>query len=575
MSSDVTDVPASTHNKLDNPAPLDAYADSRSRHELRTDARTIVEALDEQAAKLPDKPFLIFEGTTISFSQMRASAVDIAGRLSALGLAAGERVAILAENQAEVVEVNFAAAYGGFISVPIGVFLKGEFLRHQLANSGAAAVIADPMGAAALTPLLQELPELRYLITLHESEPVAGFGGIQHHLRRLPAASGDWRPHQPSPLDPLQILYTSGTTGSSKGCVLSHASRMRVGFAVRDVLEMVDDDVQLGVAPMFHMGGQMNLIQALCTGTTLVLERSFSASRLLDRAREVGATLMGGVGTFANFLINQPATDRDRDHRIRAWLAVPLPPEAEATMWSRFGIKAISQFYAQTEAMPITSGRLSSPDLSGTAGRPLTDISVAILDDNDNRMPQGEVGEIALRPEAPGVMFSEYWNNPTATLESWRSLWHHTGDLGKFDENGALVYVDRKKDSMRRRGENVSAFELELILRRFGPISEAAAIAARHPEEFEDEIKACIVLEPGEVFNPADFHTFMAAHVPYFAMPRFVDVLDELPKNPTGRVMKFVLRDSPTIGASTYDLKALGLYTGRKPKDAGAGAAIE
>jgi carnitine-CoA ligase len=525
----------------------------------RAHADTLLGALDEQAVRFPDDPFLIFGAETTTFGQLRASALDLAAGLLGHGLVAGDRVAFMSTNRPELITLAFGGAYAGMITVPINVFLKGEFLRHQLVNSAAGAIAVDATGLAALAPLLPGLPELRLVILLEPDLSVSGFGGRVIRYPDLFDLGVLAEPHRPRPLDVLLILYTSGTTGASKGCMLSQAYLVRVARVMSRMLLLGDDDIQLCVHPMFHMSGQMDLALALVSGTPIGLEPRFSASAFFPRAKQLGATYWGGPG-ISDFLLGLPAT---RDHRLRRWIGIPFSPESEATLLAKFGIRSICQMYAQTEANPVATVGLDLPAARDTDGHVVDDIECQVVDDEDRPVPVGEVGEIVLRPRVPGAMFSGYWNDAERNIECWRNLWHHTGDLGRIDAAGQLTFVDRKKDSMRRKGENISAMELERALLGYPPIAEVATHGVRQEGAPEEDIKACLVLHPGETFDRRGFAEYVTEHVPHFAVIRYVEVLPELPRNPIGRVLKFELRDRP-ITPGTIDLFALGLTSDRR-----------
>jgi carnitine-CoA ligase len=527
----------------------------------RSAARTVLAALDEQAARYPDDPFVITpEDRVLTFAGVRARALDLGAGLRRRGIAPGDRVAYMAANRPELVELTFGAGYAGLITVPINVFLKGGFLRHQLVNSAAAAIAVDAIGLAALRPLLGTLPDLRLVILL---EPGLELGSDLDRIVDYPDLLGGGaaiEPHQPAPLETYLILYTSGTTGASKGCMLSHAYLARVADVMGRMLVLDDDDVQLCVHPMFHMSGHMDLVLALFSGTPMGLEHRFSASTFFARARALGATYWGGPG-ITDFLLDQPPT---KDHRLRRWIGTPFAPEKEKRLHDEYGIRSICQMYAQTEANPVAIVGLNHPAARETDGRVVGDIECQVVDEQDMPVPIGEVGEIVIRPRVPGAIFSGYWNDAERNLECWRNLWHHTGDLGRLDAEGSLTYVDRKSDAMRRKGENVSAMELERALLGYPQLAEVATHAVWPDDAAGDQhIKACLVLRDGERLDREAYAAHLMEHVPHFAVPRFYEVLPALPRNPIGRVLKFELR-ATGLTADTVDLFALGLAHDRR-----------
>jgi crotonobetaine/carnitine-CoA ligase len=268
-----------------------------------------------------------------------------------------------------------------------------------------------------------------------------------------------------------------------------------------------------------------------------------------------------GVGMMGMAMLAMPESDSDRDHSVRATLMLPFAPDEQAKFEKRFGLTMLSQMYGQTEGGAITFCALSEERKPGTIGRPSPFYDLKLVDDDDHDVPIGEIGEIIIRPREPFGMYLGYWRKPEATMEAWRNLWHHTGDYGRLDEDGFITFVDRKKDAIRRRGENVSSVEVEIAINQHPKIAEVAVHAV--PSEIsEDDIKACIVVVPGETVEPNDLFAFFKEKLPYFAVPRYVEVVPELPRNATLRVMKHLLR-ARGVTAETWDLDKLGLTVAR------------
>jgi crotonobetaine/carnitine-CoA ligase len=526
-----------------------------------TNAPTVVSALREQAQRFPHDPFVITpQDRSITFAEVRRRALGVASGFLAHGVLTGNRVAFMSANRPELVELTLGPPHAGMIVVPINVFLKGEFLAHQLRNSGAAAIVVDRTGLSALTPLLDQLPDLRLLILLDDVQAPPSYRGIVSSYANLTMAADSFQPYAARPLDTFMILYTSGTTGPAKGCMLSHAYMTRVARVMGQALSIGDDDVQICVHPMFHMSGQRDAMLALTSGTPIAVEYRFSAGGFFDRARQLGASYWGGPG-ITDYLLDQPAT---RDHRLTRWIGTPFSEDNERVLEQKFGIRSICRMYAQTEANPVAiEDEHARSGSRRTDGHVADDIECQVVDEDDNPLSPGEIGEIVIRPKTPGAIFSGYWADAERTLESWRNMWHHTGDLGRFDPEGRLTFVDRKKDVMRRKGENVSAMELERTLLGCEQIAEVATHAVRVEGSANDDIKACIVVRPGIEFDRAGYAAFVMEHVPHFAVPRFYELLDALPRNPIGRVLKFELR-AAGVTENTCDLFALGLVHDRR-----------
>lgn len=520
--------------------------------------RVVGQLLREQARVSPTARFVTCGASELTFAQLDARTDEIATGFSAAGVKKGDRVAIVSSNRIEMVELFFALAKLGAVQVPLNVFLKGDFLAYQLADSQACTLVVDASAQASVEPLLASLPQLRLMVLLDEARGRALPSGIdvrsyaQLAVKAVPPAEAI----QSSDL--MSIVYTSGTTGQPKGCMLTHGYYTRVGRVMGEANEYTTGDVLLTALPLFHGAGRMMvLMAALAHGIPVVVEPEFLAREFLARAAEVGATLAYGVGAMGAALLGTPPSATDRAHRLRAMMLVPFPADRQAVFTERFGADVWAEVFGQTECVPVTWNRLSGPRQRASCGRSGSDLEVHLLDDDDRPVPAGEVGEICLRPRDPLSMFSGYWGKPEATVEAFRSLWHHTGDYGRADEHGFIYFVDRKKDAVRRRGENVSTQELEAAIGRHPAVAEVAAHAVPS-EATDDDIKVCLVLAAGAEVSPEQLFGFFKDHLPYFAIPRYVELLPELPKNSLARVMKHELRKRPMTDA-VWDFKAMGL----------------
>lgn len=517
------------------------------------------ELLRDRARRGPDRPYLTVEGRTYTFGELDERSDALASGLSALGVKAGDRVAWLSLNRGEVVELFFAIAKIGAIEVPLNAFLKGTFLSYQIQHSQASVVVADGPGMESIAAVLDDLPDVRTFVRLAPpSEPSAGipedrvvdFGAVVQPGQRPVTAV--------LPTDTLAIMYTSGTTGVSKGCVLNHGYFVRDALAFGKGLGLSSDDTIYTTLPLFHMAALVStLLSALVWEIPAVIDATFSASGYFSRACETEATVGVAVGAMVNALLAAPASERDRDHQVRAMVVIPLAAQLQLAFEERFGLSVWSEIYGQTECIPVTcSPRLGERDREG-AGRPMDDLEVALVDDQERPVPDGEIGEIVVRPRTPFAMFSGYWNLPEDTLTAFRGLWYHTGDLGRLLPSGQIAFVDRKKDAMRRRGENISSMEVEAVIVRHEKIADVAVHAVPSPLG-EDDVKACVILQPGQSVTPEELFEFLCAQLPFYMIPRYVEVFDELPRTSVGKVRKHVLRGRP-IDDRVWDFEALGL----------------
>jgi carnitine-CoA ligase len=524
-------------------------------------SRVIGDRLAQWAAAQPDRKFVRCGGPWLTFGDVHDRSDRLAAGLAEIGVARGERVALVSPNRIEYIITFFACAKLGAVVVPVNTFLRGEFLRYQLADSQAATLVADTTGLREAAGLAGQLPGLRRAVALDDDD-VPEMAVETFAYGKLEASGAT--PPRPAlaPSDLAAILYTSGTTGLPKGCMLSHGYYMAIPRPYFENGWYAADDTILTPFPLFHTSGQaITLMAGLTEGAALCFETEFHASTFIGRAKEVGATVLWGVGAMGMAVLAQPPAPSDRDHDVRLAMWVPMLPEMQAVFEERFGIPVISEGYGQTECTPVTMNSVTGERKRHTAGRPTSKYEVRLVDDDDRDVPCGEVGEIVVRPREPDVMFLGYWNQPAATLAAFRNLWHHTGDSGRADEDGFITFVDRKKDALRRRGENVSSMELEAAIMRH-PAVERAAVHAVPSELTEDDIKVCVTLRSAATLTAEEMFDFCKANLPYFAVPRYVEVCDALPLNAMGRIMKHVLRDRG-VTDGTWDLESMGLVVGR------------
>jgi crotonobetaine/carnitine-CoA ligase len=513
--------------------------------------------LRARAQQTPDREFIQLGSPWLSYGAFDDLTDGLAGAMQRLNVSVGDRVALLADASIEYALLLFACAKAGLVQVPINTYMRGEFLRYQLEDSGATVVIADEIGLREIATIAERLTTLKTVVCLSKVSDswdvpfeVVDYAELLQQ-RCLP------RFHETKPSDLCSILYTSGTTGRSKGCMISHAYFANMGRPFLGAGWFVRQDRMLSAFPLFHGGGQSVVIVALLAGGSISIVPGFSASTFMARALEIDATVLYGVGAIGMALLAQPVRDGERDHHIRLALWVPMTAGAQREFRDRFGIPVVSEIYAQTECLPVSIGTLNDRQTAGTSGRPLPAMDVVLVDDDDEPVPTGSVGEITIRPRAPHLMYSGYWNNAEATVTAWRNLRHHTGDLGRLDDQGNLHYVDRKKDAIRRRGENVSSIEVENAIREH-PCIEHVAVHEVPATLGEDEIKACVVLRAGAALSPTELFGFLKQQLPYFAVPRYVEVVDALPVNAVGRVLKHELR-AVGINAATWDFEEMGL----------------
>jgi carnitine-CoA ligase len=516
---------------------------------VNKEVRLLGDLLRQRAADTPTAPFVSFgDNLWYSYEEIDRRSDKVAAGLAASGVTAGDRVGIIAANRVEMVDTIFGCAKLGAIEVPISTWLKGEFLRHQIEDADPAVVIADGPGRDALNGLPGKTA-LQTIALDDAPADVASFRDLLEHSGPTP---------QPilRPSDILAILYTSGTTGMPKGCMLSNGYFTTAPEAYVRLWGIRRDDRVMTALPLFHAGGQLiAMMNAMLAGASIMFEVSFSASKFMHHAAATGATILIGVGPMAKAILAQPERPEDHENSLRLANFTPLDAAARAAFEERFGTTVIIEGYGQTECAPscLGSADLRQPT---TAAPPAPHLEVAVVDELGYPVPPGTVGEIVVRSRVPQGMYSGYWRRPEATIAASENLWHHTGDNGVADAQGFVRFVDRRSDSVRRRGENVSSIELEMAITTIPGVVQVAVTAVPSPLG-EDDIKATIVWD-GVLPEPAALFDALATRIPYYAVPRYVEFRVQLPTTVTGRVQKHLLR-AEKVPDGTIDFEALGL----------------
>ena len=506
------------------------------------------------AAQRPTAPFVKCRGDWVTYAELDARSDRVAAGLAAAGVRPGDRVAVVLDNCDEFVDTVFACSKLGATQVPLNTYLSGEFLRYQLTDCGATTLIADRGGIAAYQQISDQ--------TIVERVVSVGcrvVGAVP--FDELRACTGPLPDTVVTAEDIGAIVYTSGTTGMPKGCMLSHGYLTLVPSAYLEAHWVIPGDRICTPFPLFHLSGQTIVMQtALQLGISVFVTPSFSASTFMCSARDEGATMLFGIGAMAMAILAQPVTTSEpRGFRLATW--IPMTPEAQLEFERRFDTPTICEGYGQTECAPAMINHISGDRRRQTSGKPVPYLDIAVVDDHDWPVPTGRVGEIVIRPRRPEAMYSGYWGNPVATTRASRNLWHHTGDYAYADEDGFITFTDRKKDALRRRGENVSSLELEKAILDH-PRVAACAVHAVASRLSEDDIKACIVPAGEEILTVEELFDHFVSALPYFAVPAYVEFLDALPTNALGRVMKHELR-ARGITPETIDLADRGLVVRR------------
>lgn len=508
--------------------------------------KTLLDVLAQRLDSDPDGLYLEFEGTGITARQVDEQAGRLAHALSDLGISRGDRVATLFENRPEQVVSFFAALKLDAVQVPVNPAYKGDFLHHQLVDAGVKIIIVQGNLASRVQQVAgQDMPELEGAVVLGElDEPITAVPQYDWAalLANISATAVPTPDIEPSDL--ACFIYTSGTTGPSKGCMLPHNYIVTLADQIARATERRADDVVLTPLPLFHLNAlAIAVVGTLLVGGSASICTRFSVSGFWPEVKRTGATIASLLGSLAVLIANAEDHPDQAGNTIRVCMAAPMPTDTDKIWQERFGSRTWSGGYGLTEASLIgmlPAGEAMKP---GATGKPNEhEFDVKIFDDKDAEVATGEVGEIVCRPRLPNVMFCGYFRRPEATLATLRNLWFHTGDLGKIDEDGYLYFVDRKKDYMRRRGENISSFELEKTFLHHGDIKDVAVHSVLS-ELSEDDVKVTAVLREGVTLTEEELCTWAVERLPFFAMPRYIEFRADLPRTPTGRVQKYQLRE--------------------------------
>ena len=460
----------------------------------------------------------------------------------------------------ETVLIWFALNYIGAVYMPINTAYRGRILEHGVGLSDARLIIAHADLAVRLCDIDRGSLETVVIVGSGDDCPAPVADLRTYGAAALAGDAAELRaPDRPiNPWDTQSIILTSGTTGPSKA-VLSSYAHLYTLCGPRGWPFVNADDRFLITLPLFHIGGTAAVYAMLVRGASIGLVDSFQTKTFWATVKATGSTVAGLMGAMTPFLLAEPVSPQDRDHGLRMTIMLPLAGDIE-TFRTRFGIDVYTVFGMTEASTPLISDR--NPTTAGICGRPRPGVEVRLVDDHDIEVRPDEVGELILRSDGPWEMNHGYYKNPEATAQAWRNGWFHTGDCFRRDQDGNYFFVDRKKDVIRRRGENISSFEIEAAVMAHPSVKEVAAVGV--PSELtEEEVLIAVVAREGETIMPRSLTEHLAAQLPYFMVPRYIRVLDALPKTPTQKVEKHLLR-SQGVTAETFDREHAGLRLRRE-----------
>lgn len=517
-----------------------------------------VQFVADRAADDPDRVVVQnVDGPRLTYGELHRANLAWAGAYERLGVGAGSHVVTMLPTSFDAYGAWLGLGWLDAVEVPINTAYRGRMLRYVIEQSQADAVILSAQFVDRLAEVADEMERLPTVVVPDADDPGAlPFPALGR------SAFFDGPPHAGARLGPAAhdvgcIVYTSGTTGPSKG-VLVPWGQMYYGALGPPEDALLPGEAYYSTLPTFHMSGKYSIYIPMLRGGHLVMRDAFSVSHFWDDIRRFGCTYAAVLGPMARFLMMQPEGEDDADNSLRAVTMAPLPPEIEEFK-KRFGVKVATGFGMTEVGGILTSDGWETPNwrTCGKVRKGPPGYEVRLVDEHDEEVADGEVGELIVRTGEPWALNCGYYRMPDKTAEAWRNGWFHTGDVFVRDEDGNFYFVDRRKDCIRRRGENISSMEVEGYVNEHPAVVESAAIAVPS-EHGEDDVKICVVAKPDGELDAEALIGFLEPRMPKFMLPRFVEIVSELPKTEaTNRIKKAELKKAP-LNANTWDREAAG-----------------
>jgi crotonobetaine/carnitine-CoA ligase len=508
--------------------------------------------LRHHAEQRPDSVWLDApeEGATWTYAEMLASAERVGRNLLAHGTTPGDRVILVAANSSRFVRTWIGTAVAGLVEVPINTAYEHDFLAHQVRTVEAKLAVIDDVFAERFVDVAEAAKDITKFFVIDTGSADKAIALLQEAgWEAAPwddleePAEGDLP--EVKAADLASVLFTSGTTGPSKGVAMPHAQMYFFADECVSLVRLTSGDAWMAVTPLFHGNAQfMAAYPTLVAGARFVVRSKFSASRWVDQLRESNVTVTNFIGVMMDFIWKQDVREDDADNPLRVVFAAPTAASLVQPMKERYGIEAFVEVFGLTETSAPIMSPYGEDRLAGAAGLAADEwFDVALVDpETDEEVPVGEIGELVVRPKVPFIVSNGYFNNAEKTVEAWRNLWYHTGDALRRDEDGWFYFVDRFKDALRRRGENISSYEIETAVLSHPAVVECAVIAVpASTEAGEDEVMAYVITQAET--TPESLWEHCQSRIPSFAIPRYLRFVEELPKTPSQRVQKAKLRE--------------------------------
>ena len=535
------------------------------RYVVAPDApHTMPEWIRHKAARNGDKEAIEVEGSSRTYAQIDHETDRVGAGFASFGFEPGDHCALMMTNSIENIDTWFGMSKAGVVELAVHNAARGNLLRHVVDHGVAKGMVLDEEYLPYLASVAADLPRLEHVFVHRTSDGALDRGDLPrrialHDRRELVVDAAP--PKLSTTLDmPTSILHSSGTTGPPKGVIISHHSAIHTARHLAWLMDYTAQDRLYSAFPLFHNNAKYTTVMAaMAADGFCTLDSRFTVSGFWDIIRQERITAFNYMGALLMMLFKQDPRPDDADNEVRIAFGAPCPVEIWEPFEERFGMKLVEVF-GRTEAPMACENRLDDRKI-GSAGKESMSYEVRIVDEWDRPVPPGTPGEIVLRPKGPYYLFSGYHRLPEKTVEAWRNLWFHSGDRGRMDEDGFVYFIDRLKDNIRRRGENISSWEVESVVNTHEEVLEAAAYGVAS-ELTEQEVMIAVALTPGSNLRPEEILDFCQGKMSHFAVPRYVRFMEALPRNHAERVEKVKLR-SEGITDDTWDREDVGYVVRR------------